>query len=748
MKNLIMGELRAYALMLVAITAFASSVIAAPFDTGAFRSEQSMYFAVSPQMVGSANGDALTFAWQNYDGGNPTVAKLSQFTRSSNGFTKVWEKDMPLARLVGMATDGSNFYVVSALNEDLSSDMDARDFRPNLLMMNKFDNKGNQIWQRDLNNSTYFGASNSSAVFSPMAAGTGAVSYGAGKIVVTLSSNTLPDANGGGRHQRAQYFVVSADGAGFATAGETSWRHSFDQRLVFDGQDFIFMDLGDAGWYMPGAGITVRKIRPTAAGADLIGDMENKQGVYIYARQAETANNQNFSFTSLGDLEMGANGYLSVFTSEKNNPSATRNGFNAPVTEPRNLGFVHVTRNFETVRDGSWDGRATLGNTIIQNSDPSKINITRNVVDSSGSTINFERPQNPNKTITQTGVVWLTSLPAGTSAERPKLIKLSSGRFAALWEEWSYTGSGSNLTYRATKSMIIDEQGRTLLGPVTLDARLNPSGADKVFLLDGKAAWMRGEGASGKFTLYTVDTNLALTSTSIDPSGAVIPVNRDRLKANEMLKPGERLVSKNGRFTLDYQTDSNLVIYTVDRKFIWESRTRGAAGRAIMQSDGNFAIYAADGRFLWNTGTTTAMSELVLQDNGNLVVITPTGAQIWSSNSAQTRDRLFAGDMLLPDEKLWSYDGRFYLHYQNDGNLALYTVDKRFLWESRTGHRTPGKAIMQSDGNFVIYGADGSFHWNTGPTAPDSFFVVQSDGNMIIYSPDGVAKWWSHTRQP
>lgn len=47
------------------------------------------------------------------------------------------------------------------------------------------------------------------------------------------------------------------------------------------------MDLADAGWYMPGAGITVRKIRPTTNGANFI-----------------------------GDLETGAQGYVAIFTME------------------------------------------------------------------------------------------------------------------------------------------------------------------------------------------------------------------------------------------------------------------------------------------------------------------------------------------------------------------------------------------------------------------------------------------------
>jgi len=717
-----------------------------PFDTASSRSEQLGFSASSPQIVGSATADSLTFTWQLYDSNNPTSTKLIHFTRAGSIYTKEWEKQLPLPRLVGMTSDGSNFYIVSAAWEDLSADTNPNVFRPNVLIMTKLDSKGNQVWQRDLNNPEYLGDNTHGAVYSPLTGGTGAVSYGAGKVIVALTSNTESDSNGW-RHQRAQYFAVGADGAGFSAASETSWRHSFDQRLLFDGQDFIFTDLGDAGWYMPAAGITVRKIRPTSAGADFLGDQENKQGTYIYARQAETAGNQNYSFTSLGDLELGARGYLALFTSEKSNPSITRVGWTQPVAEPRNLGFVHVTRAFETVREGTWDATQTLGNTIIQNSDPIKINIARSVVDSNGPSNTFQRPDKPNKTFTQTGIVWLTNLSAGMSAERPKLVKLANDRYVALWEEWTY--SGTQLAYNATKGMIINEQGQILAGPISLNARLNPSGADRPFLVDGKAAWITGDATTGKFSLFSVDSDLALSATSLDPSGIPQPTTyTDHLSAGDKLGPGDKLQSSNGRYSLVYQTDGNLALYAAGSRFLWGSGTSSSpAGYAIMQTDGNFAIYGPDGRFQWNTGTTTAGSRLVLQDDGNLVVVTASGNQIWSNNTAQSRDRLNVGDRLNPGDKLQSSNELYSLVYQTDGNLVLYTADSRALWASGTNGLPAGYAIMQTDGNFAIYGPDDGFQWNTGTTTAGSWIVLQVDGNLVVYTPAGTPIWASNTVQ-
>jgi hypothetical protein len=455
--------------------------------------------------------------------------------------------------------------------------------------------------------------------------------------VVALATNALPDTNISERHQRAQYFVVGADGAGYKAAAETSWRHSFDQRLLFDGQDFVFMDLADAGWYMPGAGISLRKIKPTSSGASFIGD---PQGVYIYVRQGETGGGQNFSFTSLGDLERGTQGYVALFTSEKSNPSVTRDGFRAPVAEPRNLGLVHVTKAFDTVKEGAWNSpEKRLGNTIIQGSVPTAINVTRSVVDSNGPSNTFSRPDKREKTFTQTGIVWLTNLPMGVSAERPKLVRVTDDRYIALWEEWSY--AGTQLDYRATKGMLVNEQGQIIRGEMALNARLNPSGADRPFLSDGRAAWIAGDAPGGKLVLHAVDTNLALTTTAVSLSGAAqptptpIPATRDQLRADDVLRPGEKIQSANGRYTLTYQSDGNLVLYAGSTA-LWASNTYGRpVGRTIMQTDGNLVIYGPNNDFVWNTGTVSPGSRLILQDDSNLVIYRADGVPIWASNTVR-----------------------------------------------------------------------------------------------------------------
>jgi hypothetical protein len=223
-----------------------------------------------------------------------------------------------------------------------------------------------------------------------------------------------------------------------------------------------------------------------------------------------------------------------------------------PVAEPRNLGLVHVTKNFDTVMEAEWNSPAKRpGNSIIQNNQPVSIKVTRSVVDSNGPSVTFSRTSDPSQTATQTGVVWLTNLPSGVSAERPKLIKVRDGEYIALWEEWSY--SGTQLNYRTTKALLVDEQGRILRAETTLSARLNKSGTDRPFVLGSSAAWITGEASTGKFTLYSLDANLTLTATTLGgsaeaPMPAPRPNAKNHLNAGEILAADGALVSDNGRY--------------------------------------------------------------------------------------------------------------------------------------------------------------------------------------------------------
>src|SRR5687768_12800774 len=59
------------------------------------------------------------------------------------------------------------------------------------------------------------------------------------------------------------------------------------------------------------------------------------------------------------------------------------------------------------------------------------------------------------------------------------------------------------------------------------------------------------------------------------------------MSGGAQLNPGQALLSPDGRFHLDYQTDGNLVLYQNGVGHLWHAHTHGTApGRAAMQTDG------------------------------------------------------------------------------------------------------------------------------------------------------------------
>ncbi|WP_283137130.1 M36 family metallopeptidase [Rhizohabitans arisaemae] len=115
----------------------------------------------------------------------------------------------------------------------------------------------------------------------------------------------------------------------------------------------------------------------------------------------------------------------------------------------------------------------------------------------------------------------------------------------------------------------------------------------------------------------------------------------DRMAAGERLQPGGFLTSENGRFTLRYQRDGNLVLYrNRDGIALWSTRTAGIpAGECVMQGDGNFVVYTPQPthRAVWNSVTAgNPGSRVIVQDDGNLVVYRADNVAVWATNTVSS----------------------------------------------------------------------------------------------------------------
>lgn len=486
----------------------------APFDTVGASSEQTGPTAETPQILATRIGNSWYVAWQKQGEGDAGGPMLTRFDSAGDRWIKAWTKPMTLDLLGGFASDGSQLYVLTTKDEDLRDDMRTVQYRSGVVELAKYDADGNEVWHRNLNSPDYLGPPSDgkadNAFYSPMTGATGCMAYGDGKLAITMSSNGLP--SDGIRHQHATFLMVDADGNGYGGGTQTSWRHSFDQRVSFDGSDFVFMDLADDG-YLAGAGIAMRKIK-FADGKPQYTD--NLEGTYIYARLGDG----NFSYTSMGDFATLDDGYVAVFSSERRNDTAARQGFSKPVLDPRNLALVHVVKDFDLVEDAmvttANKSQPHRGNVDITYGSQEKfpIRITGNVVDSPGPSVTIARPGQPEAKVTQKGIVWLTNYRAGVSVERPKIARVGDNEFVLLWEEWSYLGK--ELTYQSTHAMLVDRQGNVIKPAQTIQARLCPGGADRAVGADGSAVFFSGDAAAGKITLYKVDRDLNVTGVDLE----------------------------------------------------------------------------------------------------------------------------------------------------------------------------------------------------------------------------------------
>jgi exopolysaccharide biosynthesis protein len=213
------------------------------------------------------------------------------------------------------------------------------------------------------------------------------------------------------------------------------------------------------------------------------------------------------------------------------------------------------------------------------------------------------------------------------------------------------------------------------------------------------------------------------------------------LRAGYVLPEGQAVRSMNGAYTLQQQTDGNLVLYQ-GKKALWSTETgRHPGAYTAMQTDGNLVVYSKDKKALWysNTGGHPGAG-LNVQDDGNLVIYSTAKKALWSRHTAI--GGLNAGQKLTEGNAVRSANGVYTLQQQTDGNLVLYKDGRTPIWSTSTqGANT--YALMQADGNFVVYAGTKPL-WGTSTTGhPGAYLAVQDDGNLVVYGKDKKVLWAS-----
>lgn len=117
------------------------------------------------------------------------------------------------------------------------------------------------------------------------------------------------------------------------------------------------------------------------------------------------------------------------------------------------------------------------------------------------------------------------------------------------------------------------------------------------------------------------------------------PTKCGKIFQNQGLTPGHVWASCDDRFTLDMQTDGNLVLYDGPIReqgadALWCTGTQGQdAAFVIMQDDGNLVLYNTSKQAIWASGTNgDGGAFLAIQNDGNLVIYFD-GPAVWGSGT-------------------------------------------------------------------------------------------------------------------
>lgn len=101
-----------------------------------------------------------------------------------------------------------------------------------------------------------------------------------------------------------------------------------------------------------------------------------------------------------------------------------------------------------------------------------------------------------------------------------------------------------------------------------------------------------------------------------------------------------------------------------------------------------------------------------------------------------TKAQEISSSEMVMNQRYYSPGNNYFLVFQQDGNLVLYTASERPVWNTQTNGRTVTNCVMQTDGNLVLYNGSSPV-WNSKtccyPNNPTKL-SIQDDGKLVIYA--------------
>jgi hypothetical protein len=129
----------------------------------------------------------------------------------------------------------------------------------------------------------------------------------------------------------------------------------------------------------------------------------------------------------------------------------------------------------------------------------------------------------------------------------------------------------------------------------------------------------------------------------------------------------------------------------------------------------------------------------------SLVSIGSATAALGATFSARPVPIFAAGQfVMLPNQRLLSQNGQYWLTLQSAGNVVIYNVFHP-LFGTNTVGKTVTQLVFQSDGNLVLYNGTTPLWASNTAGNPAATLHLQDDGNLVIYSAAGVGIWSTAT---
>jgi formylglycine-generating enzyme required for sulfatase activity len=434
-------------------------------------------FGDMPQIVVASSGSELDVLAQDYAGETAWNAVLLHIAPSPGGYTVTQALTaLPmLDRVMGLAVDGSgNRYYATGVDEDYRVDSSyppLNTYRSDIVRVVKVNGAGEVQFNIDLDPARHDFDQNAEMIINPMAAATARLAVGGNEVALVHGINTAPDPNiGGARHQKALSTRLDATTGAILRTNSIWVSHSFDQRLLYDGEGILEYHLGDG---YPRAIVLARDHR----------------GCILF--HIKGAHGVNLTATRLGNVALIENdadyGYLALFATENSDTLANFGLINGP----RNLAVVRISRN-DCSLDPALPDTLTVVSLGVQQTNRLK---------------------------------WLTNYTAESKlhAERPKLVGIGNDRYVVLWERWQVQDFGEQ--FQGVYGMVIDAQGSVLRNPTLLTDQHHLPRGDDAFFLDGRAGWLTGDPGNVALNLHLTDAelNYAISTISMRIPGATPP---------------------------------------------------------------------------------------------------------------------------------------------------------------------------------------------------------------------------------